>query len=86
MSQSPPEVRVVTRDRFIFVEPDPALRDCLARLPRRSVSTEAEVAQLIADSFEVGDDCRSKLSATWQSIDATRRVIDAMNEAKGEEP
>lgn len=69
---------------MVFAEPDPSLRECMARLKRRSVSTDAQVAQLIADSFEVGDDCRSKLAATWKSIDDTRARVEAFNKAQEE--
>src|SRR3546814_12278874 len=50
-----PEIRVVVRDRMVFAEPDPALRECMARLERRPVSTAATIAQLIAARFEGGD-------------------------------
>lgn len=69
----------MTRVVMVFAEPDPALRDCMARLERRPVRNDREIAQLIADSFEVGDDCRSKLTATWQSIDDTRAKVEAFN-------
>lgn len=82
-AQTPrPEVRIVVRDRMVFAEPDPSLRECMARLERRTVSTDAQIAQLIADSFEVGDDCRSKLAATWRSIDDTRARVEAFNKAQ----
>lgn len=67
---------------MVFAEPDPSLRECMARLERRMVSTDAQIAQLIADSFEVGDDCRSKLAATWRSIDDTRARVEAFNKAQ----
>jgi len=70
---------VVTRTQMVFAEPDPALRDCMARLERREVRSSGEISQLIADAFEVGDDCRSKLAATWQSIDDTRTRVQAFN-------
>lgn len=69
---------------MVFAEPDPALRECMARIERRTVSTEAQIAQLIADSFEVGDDCRSKLAATWRSIDDTRVRVEEFNKAQEE--
>lgn len=71
---------------MVFAEPDPSLRECMARLKRREVSTDAEVARLIADSFEVGDDCRSKLGATWKSIDETRAKVESFNKAQEEKP
>lgn len=74
-----PEIKIVTKQQMIFAEPDPALRQCMARLERRPVRNENEVAQLIADSFEVGDDCRAKLVATWKSIDDTRARVEAFN-------
>lgn len=77
-------MKVVTRTVMVFAEPDPALRDCMARLDKREVNSDAEIAQLIADSFEVGDDCRSKLKATWESIDQTRAKVDAFNRAREE--
>lgn len=69
---------------MVFAEPDPSLRECMARLERRTVSTDAQIAQLIADSFEVGDDCRSKLAATWRSIDDTRARVEAFNKTQEE--
>lgn len=84
-AQTPrPEVRIIVRDRMVFAEPDPSLRECMARLERRTVSTDAQIAQLIADSFEVGDDCRAKLAATWRSIDDTRARVEAFNRAQQE--
>jgi hypothetical protein len=69
---------------MVFAEPDPALRECMARLERRTVSTDVQIAQIIADSFEVGDDCRAKLAATWRSIDETRSRVEAFNLAQEE--
>lgn len=74
---------VVVKTKLVFVEPDPSLRECLARLERRPVHSDKDIAQLIADSFEVGDDCRSKLAATWKSIDDTRARVKAANAAQG---
>lgn len=72
------------RERMVFAEPDPSLRECMARLERRSVTTNAQIAQLIADAFEVGDDCRSKLFSTWKSIDDTRARVEAFNKLQEE--
>lgn len=72
------------RERMVFAEPDPSLRECMARLERRPVTTNAQIAQLIADSFEVGDDCRSKLHSTWKSIDETRSRVEAFNKLQEE--
>lgn len=69
---------------MIFAEPDPSLRECMARLERRAVTNDQQIAQLIADSFEVGDDCRSKLAATWRSIDDTRARVEAFNKAQAQ--
>ena len=66
---------------MIFVDPDASLRSCLARPERRNVITSQQVAQLIAESFEAGDDCRSKLAALWKSIDNTRAMVEAFNKA-----
>lgn len=74
---------VVVKTKLVFTEPDPALRDCMARIARRPVTSDKDIAQLIADSFEVGDDCRSKLAATWKSIDDTRARVRAANQAQG---
>ena len=71
---------MITRTQMVFAEPDPALRECMERLERRPVRNDREIAQLISDSFEVGDDCRAKLAATWQSIDDTRTRAEAFNE------
>lgn len=71
---------------MVFAEPDPSLRKCMDRLIRRPVRSENEVAQLIADSFEVGDDCRAKLAATWRSIDDTRARVEAFNRAQEAQP
>lgn len=74
--------KIVIREKMVFVEPDPTLRSCMARLERRPVNSDADIAKLIADSFEVGDDCRSKLNATWKSIDDTRARVEAFNRAQ----
>lgn len=74
-----PEVRIVTKLQMVYAEPDPALRNCMARLERRPVRNDNEIAQLIADSFEVGDDCRAKLAATWKSIDDARLRVETFN-------
>lgn len=71
---------------MVFAEPDPSLRECMARLVRRPVRNDNEIAQLIADSFEVGDDCRAKLAATWKSIDDTRARVEAFNRAQEAQP
>lgn len=67
---------------MVFAEPDALLRTCMARLEKRQVTNDPQIAQLIADSFEVGDDCREKLKATWQSIDDTRTRVEAFNKAQ----
>jgi hypothetical protein len=54
----------------------------MARLLRRPVASDKEVAQLIVDSFEVGDDCRAKLNATWKSIDSTRETVKLFNQSQ----
>jgi len=64
---------------MVFAEPDPALRECLERLPKRQINNDEDIANLINDAFEVGDDCRSKLGATWKSIDETRATVEAFN-------
>lgn len=74
---------LVIKTKLVFAEPDPALRECMARLERRPVNSDKDIAQLITDSFEVGDDCRSKLAATWKSIDDTRARVKAFNQAQG---
>jgi hypothetical protein len=74
---------VVIKTKLVFAEPDPALRECMARLERRPVQSDKDIAQLLSDSFEVGDDCRSKLAATWRSIDDTRARVKAANQAQG---
>jgi hypothetical protein len=74
---------VVVKTKLVFAEPDPSLRECMARLERRPVKSDKDIAQLLSDSFEVGDDCRSKLAATWRSIDDTRARVKAANQAQG---
>lgn len=74
---------VVVKTKLVFVSPDPSLRECMARIERRPVNSDKDIAQLIADSFEVGDDCRSKLQATWKSIDDTKARVEAFNKAQG---
>lgn len=69
---------------MVFAEPDPSLRDCMARIPRRTIKDDKDIAKLIADSFEVGDDCRSKLASTWKSVDDTRARVEAFNKAQEE--
>lgn len=79
------QTKIVIREKMVFAEPDPALRSCMDRLERRPVNSDADIAKLIADSFEVGDDCRSKLNATWKSIDDTRARVEAFNRAQEEQ-
>lgn len=67
----------------MLVAPDPSLRECMARIERRPVNSDKDIAQLISDSFEVGDDCRSKLQATWKSIDDAKARVAAFNKAQG---
>jgi hypothetical protein len=55
----------------------------MARLERRPIKSDKDIAQLLSDSFEVGDDCRSKLAATWKSIDDTKARVKAANQAQG---
>lgn len=74
---------VIVKTKLVFAEPDASLRECMARLERRPVKSDKDIAQLLSDSFEVGDDCRSKLSATWKSIDDTRARVKAANQAQG---
>lgn len=74
---------IVVKTKLVFVSPDPSLRECMARIERRPVKNDNDIAQLIADSFEVGDDCRSKLAATWKSIDDAKARVEAFNKAQG---
>lgn len=79
-------MKIVTRLQMVYAEPDPSLRQCMARLERRPVRNDNEIAALIADSFEVGDDCRSKLGATWKSIDDAKARVEAFNRAQEAQP
>jgi hypothetical protein len=44
------------------------------------VKTDNDVADVIADAFEYGDDCASKLESTWKSIDDAAARAKKLNE------
>jgi len=67
---------------MVYAEPEASLRECMDRLPRRAIATDKDVAKLITDAFQVGDDCRSKLQATWDSIDNTRERVRLFNQSQ----
>jgi hypothetical protein len=69
---------------MVKIEPDPALRDCLAKVKRRPIKNDNDVAQLLTEYKARGDDCASKLSATWRSIDDANARIAAFNKAQDE--
>lgn len=75
-----PDVRVVIRENYIVAKPDDSLRSCQARPARPQLKDDTDVAVLIADLDERGEDCSSKLSRTWQSIDEAKAEAERLNE------
>jgi hypothetical protein len=67
---------------MVEVKPDPALRTCMAKVKRQPVKNENDVAELITLFKQRGDDCASKLAATWRSIDDANARIAAFNKAQ----
>jgi hypothetical protein len=68
MKQGKPDL--VVKERLVFAEPDPSLRTCLERLPKRVIRNDNDVSEL--------------LLATWRSIDEARKQVEAFNLANQE--
>lgn len=69
---------------MVKIQPDPALRTCMAKIPKRAIKTNNDVAKVITEFKERGDDCASKLAATWRSIDDANARIETFNKAQQE--
>jgi hypothetical protein len=70
---------LVYREHYTFATVDERLRTCKARPKKRAVTTDNAIAGVLTDAFEYGDDCKSKLTATWKSIDDAKARADALN-------
>lgn len=71
----PLNTEVVVREHYIVAQPDQSLRHCKERPAKPTITGNNDVAVLITDLDERGEDCSSKLDKTWQSID--QAVADA---------
>lgn len=72
-----PDREVVTaiRENYIVATPDESLRHCKDRPARPNTQSGPDISGLIINLDERGEDCASKLSRTWESIDeATARA------------
>jgi hypothetical protein len=72
-----PEVQYVTIEHTTVVTPDESSRHCIARPKKPDLSTDpsAAVSNALADAMAYGDDCSSKLDATWQAIDSAKEKV-----------
>lgn len=78
----PPSVlppQTVVQNKYFFVKPDESLRHCKEGPPKPDLRDSIGVAIIITDLKEVLDDCRSKLGATWKSIDEVAKQADQLN-------
>lgn len=73
MESIPP---LVVKNQNVAVTPDESLRHCATRPTKRALSDDNAVAQLIAELFNYGDDCKSKHDATWRSIDSNKKSLE----------
>jgi hypothetical protein len=63
----------------VVAQPDESLRTCKERPPRRPIKTDVDVALVIVDFGDYGDDCKSKHDATWKSIDEAKAIAERRN-------
>lgn len=76
------EDHLVYRDHFVSVTPDPSLRTCLPRPAKPALTgpdAQKQLATVLTQLDERGEDCASKLGATWQSIDQANAKAAAAN-------
>jgi hypothetical protein len=80
---------VAYRDHFAVVTPDPSLRACQSRTPKPDLSgsdAQRNLATAIVQLGARGEDCSSKLSATWESIDQANAKAATANAAATPQP
>ena len=64
---------------MVTATPDESLRTCETRPAYRKLTNDDAVAELIAELFDYGDDCKSKHDATWTSIDEAKKKAAEFN-------
>lgn len=77
MESTPPPL--VVKKEMVTVTPDESLRTCDDRPAYRKLTDDNAVAELIAELFTYGDDCKSKHDATWKSIDEAKKKAAEFN-------
>lgn len=70
----------MVRENYIAATPDEGLRHCQSRPGRPTLEDDVDTANLIARLDERGEDCASKLGATWQAIDETKANAERLNQ------
>jgi hypothetical protein len=73
------ETKIVYKEHYVFSQPDESLRNCITRLQKPELKTNKDVAKLIANLDERGEDCSAKLVKTWESIDKTKENVETLN-------
>lgn len=68
------------REHYTAAKPDERLRKCADRPARRPIKNSNDIALVIEEAFAYGDDCASKLGATWTSIDDATARAQKLNE------
>jgi hypothetical protein len=76
----------VVHQNYTVATPDPSLRTCKGRPQPRALDSDKAVSTLLADAFDYGDDCSSKLSSTWKSIDDAKARADTLNAQQQAQP
>ena len=73
------ETKIVYKEHYVFSQPDESLRNCISRLQKPELKTNKDVARLISNLDERGEDCASKLTKTWESIDKIKENVEILN-------
>jgi len=73
--------QIIVRDHYLVPTVDESLRHCRDRPGRPTLTDSADEAELIARLDDRGNDCASKLGATWSSIDDARHRAEVLNRA-----
>jgi hypothetical protein len=74
---------VVIKEKLVSPEVDPALRNCAPDPGKPILRDDADESEFIAKLKNRGDDCESKLNATWKTLDDSRARADAFNAGTG---
>lgn len=70
---------LLVEDHYLGVTVDESLRHCAGRPEKPTLVSQKGVAQVLIDLDARGEDCSSKLSKTWETIDDANKKAEELN-------